>query len=108
MIKLQPFVSAGEVFLHDDGVSFEVVSLSLFQLDDGFTIFRIGRNTYVFNSDGSYDGPECMPDPDGVDLGVIVRALETCSQNRNRRPEKAYFNEGSPGWKAETAIWPVE
>lgn len=122
-LGLKPFVSAGEVFMHEDGETFEVAPLSLFQLEDGQVVLRIGRNTYWFDPDGNYDGPECVTPPvpgasSMSDEEIIRRsnrrfkplmdALTQCKQHRNQRPKMAYFETGTPGYRAETAIWPKQ
>jgi hypothetical protein len=108
--RLLCFVSAGEVFVHEDG-SFEIAPLSLWRRKGGGFIFRVGRNTYWFNADGAYDGPEFKLNRDIVPperQAALIDALNSCPDNRNQAPAEAYFAEDAPGYKDETAVWPKE
>ncbi len=110
VIKLKSFVSSGEVYLHNDGKTWETVPLSLFQTKRGVTIFRVGRNTYWF-MDGQYDGPEANFKIDDVDEDMIEAfqdALAAAALNKGRRPAESYFAEEAAAYEAETAMWPDE
>lgn len=107
-LRIKPFVSAGEVFLHGDGKTFEILPLSVFPSGDS-TIIRIGRSTYWFQQDGTYDGPEfCAVGMEERESLALSAALGTCKDNRGRAPDTAYFSEGSPGYRRETALWPTK
>lgn len=103
-IVLKPFVSAGELFVDTKGNP-SLVPLSLFQTESGSIILRVGENTYWFDEDGVYDGPEArFPSP--PDAKHVAALLEESTRNRGRAPAEAYFEPGCPGHDAETALWP--
>lgn len=105
-VRIKPFVSAGDVFLHGDGKTWEIVPLSVFPSGDN-TIVRIGRTTYWFAPDGAYGGPEfCMVDPDPAAHARIGEDLGRCKNNRGRAPSYAYFQPDTRGYHNEIALWP--
>lgn len=105
-VRIRPFVSAGEIFVHGDGKTWETLPLSVFPSGDN-TIVRIGRTTYWFREDGAYDGPEAMTKGmEEAEASSLGEALGRCKHNRGRAPGYAYFAEGSRGHDAETSLWP--
>jgi hypothetical protein len=108
--RLRCFVSAGEMFVHEDG-TFEIAPLSLWRRKGGGFIFRVGRSTYWFDQNGEYDGPEFKLDRDVMTperQAGFMDALKSCPDNRNHAPADAYFHVEADGWKDETALWPAE
>lgn len=105
-VQLRPFVSAGEVLIRPDGRGYDVVPISVFRTSGGQTAIRIGRNVLVFDEDGTYDGPEGSSVPGALSAAELKNAYETAAQNVGRRPADAYYDPGSRGHTAETAIWP--
>lgn len=109
-MKILPMVSAGEAFMREDG-TVEMVPMQVFRLKDGRFVFRLGRTTFWFDEDGTYDGVEFAAGGLGISAGsetawIIETALNDGKKNRGKPPGCPYFEEGSPGWKAEVAGWP--
>jgi hypothetical protein len=103
-VRLQPFVSSGEPFVTEEG-KIQPVPISLWRTSTGGVAFRVGRNVFFFTSDGRYDGPEAKCN-ESVDVNALVAAMERGRKNRGRAPTESYHDEGTPGFMAETAIWP--
>ena len=106
-MKVLPFVSAGEVYLRQDG-EVELVPLQFFR-SGKHTIFRIGNTTYWFDENGKFDGPEVHASALTQEQNQKLQAALLESADKvGKRPEEAYFGEGSPGHAAEVAGWPKE
>lgn len=105
--RLQTFVSSGECFKLPGSDVVHVVPVQLFRTKSG-TILRIGDTTFWFDENGVYDGPEFIF-PEGItdeQALALAEKLDAAVKNRNRAPEKAYFNVDSDGHDAEVAEWP--
>ena len=101
-IRLQPFVSAGEVIARNDG-TFEIVPMQIFRSGDN-VILRIGHSTFWFDKDGRYDGPEMnsvLPEQ----LEEVSLMLKQCMTNKGKSPENSYFKEGTEGHHNEIKTW---
>jgi hypothetical protein len=109
-MNIQPCVSAGIVFMHEDG-KFEMTPFQIFPLKTGGSCIRIGRNAIYFNEDGSFDGTECAPPRSAVEtnekLDALGEGFQRSGENRGLAPATTYFGEGSPGYEAEVAGWPT-
>jgi len=108
-VTLKQFVSAGEVFLHGDGKTFEILPVSLFRNGDK-TILRVGRSTYWFDEDGTFDGVRfsLADGTDPKDAMALANAIGTCPDNRGRAPETSFFSEEMDEHKDEIALWPED
>lgn len=106
--RLQTFVSAGECIKLPGSDVVHMVPMQLFRTKGGGTILRIGDTTFWFDENGVYDGPEFVF-PKGVtdeQAEAIAEMLDAAVKNRNRAPEKAYFDHGCDGRDAEVEGWP--
>ena len=102
-------MSRGIVLLHEDGKTFEMAPLQVFIGANGHTLIRIGRNMLFFNPDGRFDGTECKTgelDTESTEAKMLLEAFELQGEAKGLPPEEAYFQPGSPGYKAETRAWP--
>jgi hypothetical protein len=110
-VRIVPFVVAECPIVNAAGDGFEVVPVQLWRGAKGGPMLRVGNNTLWFNPDGTLEGgPEaCLAA--GVARPVVeayTAALDRFAATVGARPATAYFGEGSPGWAAETALWPAE
>ena len=108
-VHIKPFVSAGEILVHGDGRTWEVVPLSVFDAGS-MTVVRVGRTTYWFDGeDGKYDGSEFnLSGADLADLGNFREQMGRVRDNRGRAPAEAYFDPSRDHYRYEVALWPKD
>lgn len=108
-MKILPCMSKGVLFLHEDGVTFEMAPFQVWRGASGQTVIRIGNNTFFFSSEGRFDGTEhkCGHiEAESIEADAIRAALEQGARNRGLAPEEAYYPPGTPGFVEETRAWP--
>ena len=104
-MKINPTMSKGIVLMHQDG-SYEMAPFQVFRGNNA-TIIRIGNNTLFFEENGKFDGSECGGVPKEK-AEEFMRAFEIQDENKDKAPDKPYFEPGSNGWEKETADWPKD
>lgn len=108
-VKVLPVLHRGVVLLHEDGKTFEIAPLQVFRVNGGGTVLRIGRNAFHFTVDGRLDSNECRiapMGPDAPEAQALAKAYSEQDRNRNLAPDEAFFKPGTPGYLAETRVWP--
>ena len=102
-MKILPMMHRGVALVHDDGVTIEMAPMQIWRQKNGTTVLRLGRNTFYFNDDGTYDGSEHAMNAGSPQL---EEALKISAENRGLAPDTPYFPPGSPGHAEETRAWP--
>lgn len=100
-------MSKGVVVVHEDG-TFELAPMQVWRNNKGSTVIRLGRNTFFFNEDGTYDGSEHKAGPfpaESPEAKAITEALEVAGKSKGLAPEDPYYQPGTPGWQRETQAW---
>jgi len=104
-MKILPMMSRGVPFVREDE-TVELAPMQVWLTKSGPRI-RIGRNVYFFNPDGSFDGSEHkLVTANVAKRHEVNEALQRSGENKGLAPEEAYYPEGSPGHREETAAWP--